>query len=74
MMPMVSTGLLLKDPLRILVIRGEVNKLISMTIGEGERYIISLYHGLDNESLGRISAKAQWLAVWVLLEVQPIYP
>ncbi|KAI3762381.1 hypothetical protein L1987_52810 [Smallanthus sonchifolius] len=32
-------------------LKDEVNKLITMALGERERYIIRLYYGLDNESL-----------------------
>lgn len=32
-------------------LKDEVNKLISMTLGDRERYIIRLYYGLDNECL-----------------------
>ncbi|KAG2708766.1 hypothetical protein I3760_05G208200 [Carya illinoinensis] len=32
-------------------LKDEVNKLINMTLGEREREIIRLYHGLDNECL-----------------------
>ncbi|GJW64376.1 RNA polymerase sigma factor sigA-like protein, partial [Tanacetum coccineum] len=32
-------------------LKDEVNKLISTTLGERERYIICLYYGLDNECL-----------------------
>ncbi|KAF5442615.1 hypothetical protein F2P56_035255 [Juglans regia] len=34
-----------------LALKDEVNKLINMTLGERERDIIRLYHGLDNECL-----------------------
>jgi RNA polymerase primary sigma factor len=32
-------------------LQDEVNKLINMTLGEREREIIRLYHGLDDECL-----------------------
>lgn len=34
-----------------LILKAEVNKLINMTLGDREREIIRLYHGLDNECL-----------------------
>ena len=37
--------------LPVMHLQEEVNKLINMTLGEREREIIRLYHGLDNECL-----------------------